>query len=633
MAARIRFNEQSSATLAMAFFTGGMSYHNRGNDAHYQCINNDLFMRMFDEAGAIWCIPNKLRSVGEIFSFYGSYPAFDDEFTLSTKPQNTDHMPGNLADFELYGSFLSERVKILLSSFGGSTTVYPSYAREKSTRHANFRGEVVISASPTMETRQTMLLGSLLPIRFYSGKRWWAMCNASSPLSLSPYVYEGWIPDLTSMIEQMSGKTFYQSVWFNGSYFTRRLTNVQGAFVDDDYVVTYTGYAETDEPQYYSWDARVVFNTKPPPAFRWPVSGTAYSGTYMSPVKFTYQISNMYPFTGASYVEFTSGRDYYFQPWSGFACDFPETPSLQKAGAVTLLSSMEFGRASRALKAFDDSVQDSLGDIVPASCFSAADAFESLEGSLGINVLQNLQKLPAIYDSLPQIKEAVSVMGKLLRKDLSVATLREIMDLLTSTTLQANFEWRPYGALLSEYLPRMHSVMQSLHTYERDRVIAYGSWSTKLYNELGRQEVSLTSRTKMVVDGSPLRLLSSVLGLDAYGLLPKASNLWDLVPFSFVANWFTGVGGSIRRAEFSILLSALPILYVHSYSLTSPFTTEELSSIQTLSIGSEAFSMKVYLRDITLRSPFPRDSRFGFGIPTKIPSLGLIGSLVYQLFT
>lgn len=279
---------------------------------------------------------------------------------------------------------------------------------------------------------------------------------------------------------------------------------------------------------------------------------------------------------------------------------------------------------------FRDAVRDSYDDILPSSMFSTVDAFVSAEGSLGTNVLQDLQKIPQLASMMPQFKEAVDVLGRLVKRDLSFSTLKELLDLGTSTQLQASFQWRPFLALFTEYIPQLMSTFHTLG-FQSKGVIGYGSFRVKLVNELGRDEVTLLTKTKVVMDSSPSGLLSAILGIDALGLLPKASNVWDLIPFTFVVNWFTGVGAAIKRAEYSLLLATIPAYFVHSYTITSPFSQRELDLLKMSSSTTSQAGLRLYYRDVSRYSPYPRDSRFGFGIPKNFPPLGVFGSLLYQL--
>jgi hypothetical protein len=282
---------------------------------------------------------------------------------------------------------------------------------------------------------------------------------------------------------------------------------------------------------------------------------------------------------------------------------------------------------------FQHFVETNYRDIAASSCFSAVDAFSEATSSLGTDVLQTLYKVPNIAAAFPKIKEAVSVLGDIVHRDLSLSTLKEILDIATSTVLQANFTWRPYISLIRDYFPAMKSMFDAL-TVSKSVVIGRGSFR---YNfspeECYRHDTKLVTHTKMVMDASSPGLLSAILKFDVFGIAPKPSNLWDLLPFTFVVNWFTGVGQSIKRLEGSAELATIPAYYVHTYTLTSPFTERELDLLKMSSSGSVAAGLRAYYRDVSLYSPFPRATRFGFGIPSRLPPLGSLGSLLWQLFS
>jgi hypothetical protein len=134
------------------------------------------------------------------------------------------------------------------------------------------------------------------------------------------------------------------------------------------------------------------------------------------------------------------------------------------------------------------------------------------------------------------------------------------------------------------------------------------------------------------LDVSERSLVSCFLGWDGLGIWPKPSTLWDLVPFSFVANWFTGIGASIKRAEYATLLLDVPAYFVHTYAITSPFTDDELDTWEMSNASSkDPLSFRAYYRDVSHYSPLPRDSSFGFGLPQHLPPLGVVGALLYQI--
>jgi hypothetical protein len=358
-----------------------------------------------------------------------------------------------------------------------------------------------------------------------------------------------------------------------------------------------------------------------------PLAGHTYHSSYASSTTFGFR-------------NFTSG----YALWSGPFNDEVTYVDSDEGGYLILLATPdaavsvveENGRASftRLLKSsylvnFRDAVDRSWSDITPSSLFSTVDAFKEAEGSIDNDVLQTLVKIPGIASSLPQIREAIGILSDLVRRKVDLLTVKEILDLATSTVLQANFQWRPYKDVLFKYVPQIVSTMGALGDIKKHS-IGYGSFSFKLHSELGREDVTLLTRSKIVMDASPSGLLSAILGLDSIGLLPKPSYLWDLVPFTFMVNWFTGVGKMIERAEYSLLLATIPAYFVHTYCLSSPFTETELDTLEMSNVEVRPAMLRIYYRDLSLYSPFPHDSRFGFGIPHQLPPLGSLGSLLYQ---
>jgi hypothetical protein len=243
-----------------------------------------------------------------------------------------------------------------------------------------------------------------------------------------------------------------------------------------------------------------------------------------------------------------------------------------------------------------------------------------------------LVKLPKYKEMIPKISEAIRLASDVLHRDLSGETIKDIIHLFSGTTLQASFQWRPWLSFIQKDLPLIVSDWSRLFD-QRQLVIGRGHWDFDFPDgSFSRRDVHLDVRTKVVMDLSGNSLAAGLLGLDGLGILPKPSNLWDLIPFSFVLNWFTGVGSEIRNVEYSAFLLGIPAYFVHTYTLTSPLTPDELGALDLQCVRSDApIAVKVYLRHVSVYSPLPRDTRFGFGIPQQLPPLGVIGALLIQL--
>jgi hypothetical protein len=262
------------------------------------------------------------------------------------------------------------------------------------------------------------------------------------------------------------------------------------------------------------------------------------------------------------------------------------------------------------------------------------DAVNSVESGTTTDVLQSLYKLPQYESMIPKLMEAIDILCDIYHKNVHLSTLGEIMKLLSATTLQGSFQWRPALQLLTNELPKIVALIQELQQKKsRNLVVGRGKFNFEFQpSAFGRPTSHLLARSKIVLDISERSLVSAFLGWDGLGIWPKPSTLWDLVPFSFVANWFTGIGASIKRAEYATLLLDVPAYFVHTYAITSPFTEDELATWEMANSSSDdPLSLRAYYRDVSHYSPLPRDSAFGFGLPQHLPPLGVVGALLYQI--
>jgi len=569
------------------------------------------------------------RPVSKVIGFVG-VPDSLDTFIVSTEPVPF-HDPGGQHDYKAYGSFLTN-LQLFASTLGAPALVAPSSRGEHPCRHVTYSGELMAEQTdvPTF-LEDYDFFGFVSKVRNTHGMVYqYLTVNSVNPLDV---MVSGWYGggivshNILDLLDNLIGQEVNSLSAADGELTLRTLSGV-------GYSISNTGLAVQYHMRSHNlvnevvcdWDSVIRVGFVDPPGDTSPVVGGVYSSRYTGTTEFS--------FTGIVTGPGVNFSDSDKQVGSGIYRSFPLYHSYTSATIAgdwdnssrcyTDLSGHRF------LIPFRDAVYQDFADIATSSLFSTVDAFKMAEASLDTNVLQTLAKLPNIVSSLPDIRKAIDLLGRLSRRDLRLSTFKEILDLATSTHLQAVFEWRPYMDLLTRYIPQVLSTMHLLGDI-RANAIGYGSFAFKFVNEFGRKEVTLRTRTKIVMDASASALLSATLGLDALGLLPKASNLWDLLPFTFVVNWFTGVGEAIRRSEYAALLATIPAYYVHTYTLSSPLSADELDLLKMSNSSSKPACLRLFVRDVTSRTPFPRDTRFGFGIPSGIPSVGTLGSLLYQL--
>lgn len=270
-----------------------------------------------------------------------------------------------------------------------------------------------------------------------------------------------------------------------------------------------------------------------------------------------------------------------------------------------------------------------LPDIRAASSLSSSDAMMDLQSSSGTDVLQTLVKVPEISSQIPKIREGIDIVRDLAHRKLNA---REVLDFLTQSHLQQSFQWRPEFDLLTKYLPQIPRILLSFTTTQ-GTVVGRGRFDYDFTGDECYRTCHLSCRTKIVAVNSFSDLSATFLRAHGLGVLPTPENLWDIMPFSFVINWFTNMGKRIRTLGSLANMWLLdPVVIVHSYKLTSVLTDADLQLMQLRrapAAGVEP-NMSIYKREITRYVALLNSSRFDFGRPTGTPSWSVVASLLWQ---
>lgn len=278
-------------------------------------------------------------------------------------------------------------------------------------------------------------------------------------------------------------------------------------------------------------------------------------------------------------------------------------------------------------------------DIRYSAFQSTADALDTGTQSLRTDMWQTLLKLPEISDQLPDLKKAWNVVQGLF-SGRPIQSLKDALDLATELRLTHQFEWRPEVDLFTNLVPKIGDVLgdiQRLTGSNAGEVVLRGNFSYDFpVNTFGFSNTQLNTHTRVAVEADGFRYLDDLLSLKATGFAPLISTGWDLTPFSFVANWFTGVGSRIRDIENVALVGVMGIkCLTHSYLVSVTLTDDEMKVYgleSAVTPGSKPLVLKFYVREVSLHVPPPRIGRFDFRMPTRLPDWATVGSLVWQVF-
>lgn len=110
------------------------------------------------------------------------------------------------------------------------------------------------------------------------------------------------------------------------------------------------------------------------------------------------------------------------------------------------------------------------------------------------------------------------------------------------------------------------------------------------------QHIKLATSAEEEVFGSILR------GFDNLGVFPSYENIWDLIPFSFVVDWFVNVGNFLQDYDNLQRLDRLNVKYVTMSKKTT--VTRTLDSLVPGLNGS--ISLVRYHRWVTRQCPVPK---------------------------
>lgn len=261
-------------------------------------------------------------------------------------------------------------------------------------------------------------------------------------------------------------------------------------------------------------------------------------------------------------------------------------------------------------------------DIRPSSMLSAADALASLRETQ-TNYLevvaeagQLLALVPGIVDLFKTARDAYNVSR--------LEKLAKIGDILANFQLLYQFGFKPTVQNvedLSNIAAKTAPLLQQLQAPQTVK----GKVTIKFDHVLG--PMTLVTRTSARVNGLSDDFIAKVMGLDSLGLVPLTSNLWDVVPWSWFIDYFTGLAQKLNVIDGFILGTLRGVQYcVHSYTLYDQANEELLSS----GINPGEVEFQYYFREVSRYYPAIFDGAYDF-TSGRGADLGIAASILWQL--
>lgn len=275
------------------------------------------------------------------------------------------------------------------------------------------------------------------------------------------------------------------------------------------------------------------------------------------------------------------------------------------------------------------------GDILPSASISASDALNS--GSLiSSNVIEAASELREISSLLPDFEDAIGVVIS-LSGGRKIETLAGLARVTSGLLLYKSFGLDPNVQLVNEVSTALLKAGKYFSNEPGSMVKKHGKFRHVFpAGTFGRDESTLVTRTLVEYPSDSSDLSQSLLNWASVGVSPLPHSWWDLVPLSFVVDWFARVGPKLEVAGNALIGTTIKDLrLVHSFTVDSPLTEYEMDSIssQALDYGGPVDVPKIrwYRREVSRWFPVPRSSSFGFldaGNPPWVLAISLATQLL-----
>jgi hypothetical protein len=293
------------------------------------------------------------------------------------------------------------------------------------------------------------------------------------------------------------------------------------------------------------------------------------------------------------------------------------------------VSSIEERSYTGILSSYSGNTNSVPGYLADMAYNQALSRFNSKVRDSDLNAAVSVAEAPETIEMLASTYKAAKTTKKFLLK-----ALRNPVDSVTSAWLSYKYGWLPtyldlYAAMefklkkSDELKARGRATMRS---EEVATSTAYGYLTTTRERYTARHEIGGTLRA------------SAAYNLSRATSLNPASVAWELVPLSFVADWFIDVGGYLADFETAI---GQGLEWVDGWSTLSQevYTTvqrEYVGSSSNLKHSSAASAVNRYVNRSILHShPFPRLPRFqvDLGSHQMLSAGALFWQLIVKKFT
>lgn len=288
---------------------------------------------------------------------------------------------------------------------------------------------------------------------------------------------------------------------------------------------------------------------------------------------------------------------------------------------------------SRLLRRFQNAVEPVLPDCATACSLSTADALETHFPKLEANFLETFSDLNDLSSLINP--RALSDAYELVTKKKS-RSAKSLLDVLTDAKLTYEFGVVPTVSDAEQLALRGKSI---LNRYKNDSLFGRHVINGKFIYDIpdgtiiGFDGCTLVARSKLVINFGDQAILSAIMPVRAFGVLPSLSNLWDLTRYSFAIDWFFNLGDRFGLIDSQAMLFASDVYYsCHSIQILWNIPAETLLNDGCFSPDGSA-ALSFYSRTLMKSNPTYVSNRFDFFKAQGPSDWGTAGSFFYKVIT
>lgn len=262
-------------------------------------------------------------------------------------------------------------------------------------------------------------------------------------------------------------------------------------------------------------------------------------------------------------------------------------------------------------------------DIRPSCMVSSAAAMATLRET-DTNYVEVLAEFGEIFALLPSIIGLIQKFrqARVLSRLGKLATLA---DLFSSANLLTQFGLKPTAKNyhdIKDVVSRAGNLLRPLQAAQTVK----GKASFDLSHRIGPMQ--LVTRSSVRVNGLSDDLVAKFMGLDALGLAPLTSNLWDVVPWSWFLDYFLNLAKKLDVIDGFLLGTLRGVQYsVHSYTLYD----QAIEDLVSTGIQPGEVKFTHYFREVSRYYPALFGGKYDFTNGSGA-NLGITASILWQLF-